>query len=927
MQDDGGTANGGVDLDSTPNTLTLNVTAAANNPPTVSNITKSGDEDTNITFSASDFTGAFSDIDGNSLSKIQITSLPSNGTLKLSSTDVSLNQEIDAAQLGNLVFIPNANFNGSVSFGWNGFDGTAYASTPASVNLTVNSVNDPATISGTATAAVTEDTNVGANGKLNASGSLAVNDVDTGENKFDTNVTSTAGNLGSLSITENGAFSYSVDNSAVQYLDAGQTKTDTFTVKSFDGTASQDITIAIAGVNDPATISGTATAAVTEDTNVDTNGKLNASGSLAVNDVDTGENKFDTNVTSTAGNLGSLSITENGAFSYSVDNSAVQYLDAGQTKTDTFTVKSFDGTASQDITVTITGQNDVAAVAEINITDGGFGGTTDNIVDGDTTPGTADGTDYGTTTVGTALTRTFTIENTGTAELTLGAPSLPNGFSIVGTFPTSVAAGSNATFTVRLNATTAGTYSGDISFSNNDSNENPYNFAIAGTVNAAPPGVINGTDASETLTGNSLANIINGFGGNDFLDGRSNNDSLNGGEGNDTLDGGSGIDVLDGGNGGDTYLWFAGDGRDTYKDSGTSGTDKIIVSNTTAFNGLPSQFDRATSGIDRIESDLGAFNIRGDNVAADTWDFTGITLINATIQGRGGDDRIVGSNGAETIQGGSGNDSLSGNAGNDLLDGGDGNDSLNGGDGNDTLDGGAGIDVLDGGNGGDTYLWFAGDGRDAYKDSGSSGTDRIVASDTANFDGLQSLFSKATSGIDRIESITGSDFNIRGDNVAADIWDFTNVTLVGATILGRGGDDIITGTSSADSIQGGDGNDSLVGSGGSDNLSGGNGADSVNGGAGNDTLDGGTGNDTFIFGGAFGTDTILNFQSGSDRIDLSAVSLVSSSLDTNNDNLINSSDAVASLVGGNLQLNLTGFGGGRIQFAGLTQINVADITF
>ncbi|WP_019499612.1 choice-of-anchor D domain-containing protein [Pseudanabaena sp. PCC 6802] len=146
-----------------------------------------------------------------------------------------------------------------------------------------------------------------------------------------------------------------------------------------------------------------------------------------------------------------------------------------------------------------------ALTPEINVTDGGFGGTTDNITDGDTTPISADGTDYGSTVVGTPVTRTFTIENTGTGALTLSAPTLPTGFSPIGAFPTSIPAGNNATFTVRLNATTAGTFSGNISFGNNDSNENPYNFAVTGAVSAAPTPEINVTDGGFGGTTDNIA--------------------------------------------------------------------------------------------------------------------------------------------------------------------------------------------------------------------------------------------------------------------------------------------------------------------------------------------------------------------------------------------------------------------------------------
>ena len=87
-----------------------------------------------------------------------------------------------------------------------------------------------------------------ANGKLTISGSLTVIDQDAGENKFSTIVTSETGSLGRLTITDTGAYTYTVDNSAVEYLGAGQTKTETFTVTSLDGTASQNIAITINGV-------------------------------------------------------------------------------------------------------------------------------------------------------------------------------------------------------------------------------------------------------------------------------------------------------------------------------------------------------------------------------------------------------------------------------------------------------------------------------------------------------------------------------------------------------------------------------------------------------------------------------------------------------------------------------------------------------
>ncbi|MEQ9355166.1 MAG: VCBS domain-containing protein [Coleofasciculus chthonoplastes F2-STO-03] len=222
--------------------------------------------------------------------------------------------------------------------------------------VTINGINDTATITGTNTAALTESETLST---LTATGSLSVTDTDTGETKFNTAVTSQTGNLGNLTLTDTGTFTYTVANSDIAYLGTQQTQTETFTVTSLDGSASQDIIVTITGintgVNNPATITGTTTASVNEDSS---NSILTTSGSLTVDDIDAGENLFNTTVTAAPNNLGSFTITDTGTFNYTVDNSAVQYLSATETQTETFTVTSLDGTASEDITITITGAND-----------------------------------------------------------------------------------------------------------------------------------------------------------------------------------------------------------------------------------------------------------------------------------------------------------------------------------------------------------------------------------------------------------------------------------------------------------------------------------------------------------------------------------------------------------------------------------------
>lgn len=141
VKDDGLTANGGVDLDPTPNIITFNV-LPLNDLPVVADIPKSGPEDATLPFTALDFTSKFTDVDGDALTKIKVINTPANGLLKVNGVDIIAGAEILAADFPNITFVPTANFNGSTTFKWNGFDGTAYATVDEDVNITITAVND-----------------------------------------------------------------------------------------------------------------------------------------------------------------------------------------------------------------------------------------------------------------------------------------------------------------------------------------------------------------------------------------------------------------------------------------------------------------------------------------------------------------------------------------------------------------------------------------------------------------------------------------------------------------------------------------------------------------------------------------------------------------------------------------------------------------
>ncbi|MEX0335549.1 VCBS domain-containing protein, partial [Vibrio tubiashii] len=231
---------------------------------------------------------------------------------------------------------------------------TSVDGTTHQVEIAITGTNDAAQISGDDKGAVTEgDGNV----ILEDKGTLTSVDVD-GNNANDTfktevtpnNHSSDGAPLGSLTITEGGEWTYNVDNSKVEYLGEGQTRIETFTVYSQDGTPHQ-VEITITGTNDAAQISGDDKGAVTEG---DGNVILEDKGTLTSVDVD-GNNAndiFKTEVTpnnhsSEGAPLGRLSITEGGEWTYNVDNSKVEYLGEGQTRVETFTVYSQDGTPHQ----------------------------------------------------------------------------------------------------------------------------------------------------------------------------------------------------------------------------------------------------------------------------------------------------------------------------------------------------------------------------------------------------------------------------------------------------------------------------------------------------------------------------------------------------------------------------------------------------
>ncbi|WP_287369291.1 VCBS domain-containing protein, partial [Thauera sp.] len=237
----------------------------------------------------------------------------------------------------------------------------------------ISGTNDAPVVAATdVTGGVTEA--VTPSGNLTDTGTITFTDVDLTDVHTVSAVTPSVGALGTLtaSVTTDTTgtglggvvtWNYSVAAADVEYLADGETKTETFTFDIEDGEGGvipRTVTVTITGTNDVPVIGGVvdnATDAVQEDVDA------TASGTLTIVDTDTGESEF-TEVSAGISTYGTYTLNPSGVWTYTLNNAnaAVQALPAGATLTDSFVAFSEDGSASQTVTITITGTNDVPVI-------------------------------------------------------------------------------------------------------------------------------------------------------------------------------------------------------------------------------------------------------------------------------------------------------------------------------------------------------------------------------------------------------------------------------------------------------------------------------------------------------------------------------------------------------------------------------------
>jgi Ca2+-binding RTX toxin-like protein len=308
------------------------------------------------------------------------------------------------------------------------------------------------------------------------------------------------------------------------------------------------------------------------------------------------------------------------------------------------------------------------------------------------------------------------------------------------------------------------------------------------------------------------------------------------------------------------------------------------------------------------------------------------TPFDETISGFGGDDTLTGGEGNDWISGGDGNDvlvsgsgsaMLHGDAGDDRIEvrsigtyystggsgadtmiavnggsgsmiGGEGDDSIRLRDGNERADGGAGDDTIIGFLGFDTI--DAGSGNDVVSFNAGLPGFRVSAVVASGYVAVQSDYN----GIGYTQVQNAETWVLTSGNDTLTNW------INGPVIYGGGGNDWMADYASAsnsagagnnDWMFGEDGDDGLYGLEGDDNLYGGMGRDVLVGGSGADRLSGDLGSDWIALGlnaagtvgdgaadvvlfasrwdswdpGRAGMDAVLQFETGLDRLDLSAI--------------------------------------------------------
>ena len=359
-------------------------------------------------------------------------------------------------------------------------------------------------------------------------------------------------------------------------------------------------------------------------------------------------------------------------------------------------------------------------------------------------------------------------------------------------------------------------------------------FEVDGSVTTGTPGPdsLLGTTSADSIVALEGNDQISSDDGDDTVDAGPGIDLVFAGAGSDSVDGGEGIDAISGGADGDILI--GGDGNDIlFGDGGGDALyggadDDVLAGGESAdslFGGLGSDTASHVTAGGPVTADLQTPGNNTGEASGDSYDsienLTGALGFANTLTGDGAANRLRGGNQDDLLSGGGEADTLLGLSGDDTLRGGDADDLLDGGAGADLMEGGAGDDIYIADNAGDTIVELVGEGYDRVRTTAS-----IILG----------------AHVDAADAAGSGDLDISGADGAN--W-----------IRGNAGRNTLSGGSDDDRLDGRDGDDRLIG------------------GLGNDVLEGGAGSDIFEVALGDGTDLVLDFEIGTDQIDLTPTAL------------------------------------------------------
>jgi Ca2+-binding RTX toxin-like protein len=426
---------------------------------------------------------------------------------------------------------------------------------------------------------------------------------------------------------------------------------------------------------------------------------------------------------------------------------------------------------------------------------------------------------------------------------------------------------------------------------------------IENVIGSAFADALIGDKNNNSLSGMAGADILTGNEGDDILSGGDGDDNLNGGIGNDLLSGGSGVNTLNGADGVDTASYA----------EATAGVTVNLVTGLASGLGTDqlSGIENVTGGgsDDSLIGDTSSNVLRGGAGADTLSGGDGSDM----LMGDDGIDMLVGGAGNDFLNGGAGADTLDGGDGIDTADFSDATagvtvslslnfatgqsidtdkflsiENVNGSLFADSVIADVNSNMINTNVGNDSItlvadgIWGSGYAAANQSMNGSAATGQRVA-----LDGKNRFFDVADGGegADTLLLTTGSDAFFLHDaySLFSSSMVLTNdysgmasrARSAGIEVIqGGSGDDIIDLSSASYTIlgltlNGGSGNDILWGNVGNDTLLGGIGDDTLYGGAGSNTLNGGLGADLFQYAkGGTAQDTIEDFLAGTDKIQL-----------------------------------------------------------